>query len=116
MKHPEHELQKACVKWFRLQYPHYADLLFAIPNGGKRNAREAARLKAEGVTPGVPDLFLAVTIYSYSSGLWIEMKVGKNGLTENQRRLKNQLLFQGYRYAVCRSIEEFIETIENYLS
>lgn len=58
MNHPEHELQKSCVKWFRLQYPEYTNLLFAIPNGGKRNAREAARLKAEGVTPGVPDLFL----------------------------------------------------------
>jgi len=32
--------------------------IFAIPNGGKRNRIEAAKLKRQGVKPGVPDIFL----------------------------------------------------------
>lgn len=40
MRHREHELQVASVRWFRLQYPEYAPLLFAVPNGGARDKRE----------------------------------------------------------------------------
>jgi hypothetical protein len=119
MKHPEHELQKACVKWFRLQYPHYEKMLRASANGGKRNAREAARLRESGVTPGDPDLKLSVTRMELTPprpGLYIEMKIGKNTLTPDQKIMLRDLKEQGYSVAVCRSIEEFIETIENYLS
>lgn len=35
-------------------------LLFAIPDGGRRDAVTGAHLKAEGVRAGVPDMFLAV--------------------------------------------------------
>ena len=41
------------------KYPE-AQLLFHVPNGGKRNAAEAAHLKRQGVKAGVPDLFLPV--------------------------------------------------------
>ena len=54
----EHALQCACVHWFRIQYPEYATLIFAVPNGGARNAITGARLKDEGVTAGVADLIL----------------------------------------------------------
>ena len=30
----------------------------AVPNGGRRDRREAARLKASGVRPGVPDILI----------------------------------------------------------
>ena len=33
-RHEESQLQRICVKWFRLQYPELAILLFAVPNGG----------------------------------------------------------------------------------
>ena len=72
--HPESELQRACVRWFRMQYPQH--LLFHIPNGGKRNAREAAIFKAEGVVAGIPDLFLAEARHGHH-GLFIEMKAGR---------------------------------------
>ena len=35
-------------------------LLFAIPDGGRRDAVTGAHLKAEGVRAGGPDMFLAV--------------------------------------------------------
>lgn len=111
----EHDLQVACVRWFRLQYPRYARLLFAIPNGGQRNSIVAAKLKAEGVQAGVPDLFLAVPSGEFH-GLWIEMKNGKAGKVSNkQNDMISMLNEQGYQCEVVRSFNEFEGVIRNYL-
>ena len=55
-RHDESNLQMTCVRWFRLQYPEMAGLLFAVPNGSKRGKVTAAILKAEGALAGVSDL------------------------------------------------------------
>jgi len=111
----EHSLQVACVNWYRGTFPEYAPLLIAIPNGGKRNKGVAAKLKAEGVVSGVPDLFCAVPVED-KHGLFIEMKNGKsNDVTDNQRRIMFALRLQGYRAEVCRSYEEFCKIIQEYL-
>lgn len=59
------------VAWFRKTYPGVK--IFAIPNGGRRSPSEALRLKNEGVSAGVPDLFVP------EWGLWIEMKKETGG-------------------------------------
>lgn len=112
MKHAESKLQAACVKWFRLQYPD--TLIFAIPNGGARSAITGAILKSEGVLAGVPDLFLAESYGPYH-GLFIEMKAGKGRLSESQKIIHAKLESQDYIVRVCRSFEEFKETIERYM-
>lgn len=73
----EHDEQVAFVAWFRLQFPKV--LIFAIPNGaylsgtpGQR-AAQVARLKAEGLMPGVPDLHVP------EWNLWIEFKRQSGG-------------------------------------
>lgn len=117
-KQSESHLQSECVRWFRYQYPEYRVLLFAIPNGGKRNISTAKRLKAEGVVPGVADLFLAVANLvdkELFHGLWIEMKSGKNKQTEFQKDFAYSVIQQGYRYQVCYSFDEFKKCIEKYL-
>lgn len=113
-RHLESNLQKNCVYWFRLQYPQFERLLFSVPNGGKRNAREAAILKAEGTVSGVSDLILLVPSGGYSS-LCIEMKHGKGKQTDNQIAWQKAAEKFGNKYVVCRSIEEFIDTIKSYL-
>lgn len=116
MKHPEHDLQVACVRWFRLQYQELSLCLFAIPNGGtRRNAREGARLKAEGVTAGVADLELIIPSPPYH-GLFIEMKVGRNTQSPAQRAFQERAISKGYRYEVCTSLEQFQTLIREYLS
>ena len=50
MKHLESNIQRAFVRWFRLQYPEYALNLTSVPNGGLRSKTEAAIMKAEGMT------------------------------------------------------------------
>lgn len=114
--HSEHDLQTACVNWFRMQYREYAHLLIAIPNGGQRDVRVARKLKAEGVVAGVPDLFLAVA-RGQSHGLWIEMKNGKAGrVSEHQHYMLDALARQGYKGVVCRTFDEFREIIKSYMN
>lgn len=81
-RHEESQLQRICVKWFRLQYPELAILLFAVPNGGARNKREAGIMKAEGVTAGVADIILLIPSGGYAS-LCMEFKTEKGRATGN---------------------------------
>ena len=111
----EHDLQVACVRWFRIQYDQYAKLLFAIPNGGQRNEIVAAKLKAEGVLSGAPDLFLALP-RGGSHGLWIEMKNGKAGrVSDSQKEMIALLEKEGYACAICHTMDEFAEIIGEYI-
>ena len=121
MKHLEEDLQIKCVNWFNLQHPDM--ILHHSPNGGKRNAREAARFKAMGTLSGFPDLFLAKIKFidlgdgfEFVPGLFIELKSEKGTLTENQKKIHKQLEKEGYHVAVCRTFEEFVRIIENYLA
>jgi hypothetical protein len=115
MKQEESNLQRCCVSWFRLQYPKLSTLLFAVPNGGSRNAIEAARMKGEGVTAGVADLLLLVPGNGFH-GLAIEMKAGKNKQTEKQIAWQQAVEAQGYRYVVCRSFDEFRQAIQTHFA
>lgn len=112
MKEQEHNLQGACVRWFRLQYPQH--IIFAIPNGGQRNVVVAAKMKAEGVTAGVPDLFIPHPTKIYH-GLFIEMKNGKHGrLSESQRQMIGLLMRQGYACVVARDFDDFRDKVDRY--
>lgn len=115
MKHPESQLQQACVKWFRLQYPKYEKLLYAIPNGGARSKITAAILKGEGVVSGIPDLKLAVPRKEYH-GLYIEMKIKGNYPEDNQKEVIALLKQQGYMVEICYTIDEFMKIVNGYLS
>jgi len=115
MKNEESRLQAACVQWFRLQYPVMARLLFAIPNGGSRNPATGAILKREGVIPGVADLMLAIPSQG-EPGLFIEMKTPTGRQSKSQAEFMLCVTEQGYRYRIVRSLDEFIETIKDYMA
>lgn len=114
MKHIESKIQQVAVSWFRLQFPHLALLLFAVPNGGRRNLREAAIMKGEGVTAGVSDLLLLIPNGEYH-GLCIEMKTDKGRQNDNQKIWQKKVEGQEYKYVVCRSFDEFREEVCRYL-
>lgn len=108
----EHDHQCAFVRWFRLAYPK--KLLAAIPNGGMRNKVVAGKLKAEGVIAGMPDILIASQNGGYPA-LFIEMKNGKNTLTDSQITIKEQLESEGYLVKVCYSWMEAKAEVESYL-
>lgn len=115
MNHYESKLQQACVRYFRLAYPEYGYMLFAVPNGGSRNAVEARILKAEGVVAGVADLILLVPRSGYGA-LCIEMKIGKNTQTDNQKLWQHETEKAGNKYVVVRRFDDFRQVIEKYLN
>lgn len=110
----EHDLQVACVNEFRYLNPRFADLLIAIPNGGKRNEIVAAKMKAEGVVAGVPDLFFAHPSGEWH-GLFLEMKNGKAGVvSEHQKRMMTMLTQHGYKCVICRTRDDFFAALKEY--
>jgi len=111
----EHRIQAACVRWWRLQYPRHAHNLFAVPNGGWRGKATAGKLKAEGVVAGVSDLILLLPSGRYH-GLCIEMKTRTGRQAESQKEWQAAIEQDGYRYIICRSLEEFMEQVTIYLN
>jgi hypothetical protein len=113
----EHEEQVALIKWCRLNKVKYPELqyIFAIPNAGKRSLKSGKWLVDEGLLTGVYDLFLPVARGIWH-GLFIEMKFGKNDLTENQKTFNNFVYRQKYYTDVCWSWIEAQKTIEFYLN
>ena len=111
----EHKLQATCVRWFRYQYPQIRHALFAVPNGGSRNKIEAGKLKGEGVLAGVADLILLQNIGTYGA-LCIEMKTPTGVQSKAQKEWQMKITTDGYPYVIIRSLDQFIETINLYLS
>lgn len=90
-------------------------LLHAIPNGGARSAVTGARLKAEGVKKGVPDICLPVPRGGFH-GLYIELKRVKGGrVSDEQRWWLGRLTRYGYLALVCKGWQEAAKAIEDYL-
>lgn len=112
MNNAESRLQQACVRWVRYQYPDV--VVYAIPNGGKRNAVTGAILKAEGVLAGVADLFVARACGAWH-GLYIEMKTERGRQSESQKAFERAVVGEGYQYSLCRSFDDFREVIKTYL-
>ena len=114
MKHIESKLQQNCIRWFRYQFPDFTKMMFAVGNGGYRNSREAAIMKAEGVTAGVADAILLVSRHGFNS-LCIEFKTEKGGQTELQKEWQKHAELNGNKYVICRTVEEFMKEINEYL-
>ena len=99
----EHDEQAALFEWAARLSGRHPELgyLYAIPNGGHRHRATAARLKAEGVKAGYPDIGLDVARQGFH-GLRIELKFGANKGTPDQRRWHTWLRGQGYSVWECR--------------
>lgn len=112
-------LQKACVKWFRYQYPEYRLLFMKINNDLPIYNKDLRiklynRFKEEGLLDGAPDMFLAVGNYLYN-GLFIEFKYGNDRLRKKQVDVIKSLEEGNYRCVIVRSLDEFIEQINEYM-
>ena len=112
----EHSEQVALIEWAMWKRPECPSLamLFHIPNGGKRDPVTAARLKAEGVQAGVPDLCLSCPRQGYHA-LYIEMKVGRNRPSPEQQEWAALLRAEGYRVETCYGWQAAAQVIADYL-
>lgn len=109
----EQEMLFNWAAWAEGQAPELA-LLFHVPNGGKRNAAEAAHLKRQGVRAGVPDLCLPVARGGYH-GLFIELKAEGGRPSAAQKEWLGRLRVQGYKAEICVGWTEAAAVICDYL-
>ncbi len=140
-KNEEGEMQRLLCHWWA-QYSKDKGipecLLFAIPNGsalgyGKEEYQVRHRqirgklMKLEGLRPGCPDLMLAVpkiitawggnpTGLRTTDGLFIELKTEKGIVSDEQKQFIHDLRNQGYKVEVCRSLDDAIKCITEYLT
>lgn len=106
----EHCLQRKIVDWCRgFGRDVIRERFAAIPNGGARDRITGAKLKAEGVRAGMPDL-----IFWRDGGrvLWVEVKNGASGrMSPEQKDLHASMKADGHIVVVVRSLAEAIESV-----
>lgn len=132
----EHHEQALVVKWAVTQLLDYPELdcLFAIPNLGvkfdgdeRRGYALMARMKAQGLRPGMPDLCLPVARGGYNA-LFVEMKriklretktkgvvLEKTHPTPLQVEWHDKLRITGNLVLVCYTAEEAERALLDYL-
>ena len=109
--------QIALFEWAALMQERLPELalLSHYPSGGKRDKVTAARLKAEGVRAGIPDLWLPCARLGYH-GLYIELKVPGGRVSDKQQWWIDALREQGYRVTVCWQWLDAAAELEQYLT
>lgn len=104
----EHQEQVNYVKWFRRTYTGV--LIFAIPNGGMRDPIIGFQMKAEGVTPDVPDLFCP------KFKLFVEMKRVGGSRPAGQKLMGEYLVKCGYGHFFAMGADDAMRKTLEYLA
>lgn len=113
----ESQIQQSCFRWFQLQHKGLWEdgVLFHIANEGIRLGGQGRRAKREGIVRGVADICLAVPRHGYGA-LYIEMKRPGCYQSPEQKTWAQNITKHGYKYVVCKSLDEFIMTVNRYLA
>ncbi|GGD30983.1 VRR-NUC domain-containing protein [Aureimonas glaciei] len=105
----EDAIHAGIVQYIRLCHPDC--LVWHTPNGGRRDKREAAKLKWLGVLPGVPDLIIMRPM-----GLvyFMEVKGPKGVLSADQNAFRNHCERHAVPWALVHSIDEAREALKRW--
>ncbi len=103
----EERLQTQVVEYLKYALPK--DSFFHhSPNEGRRHINFMVKLKKMGFKAGFPDIVIWV---KGKPTLFIELKVGKNKLTQNQIDVRDTLLSLGHKYCVAYNLID----VDNFL-
>jgi len=95
--------------------PMVRDLIFHVPNEGRRSLMLGNKLKRMGVRKGVSDYFLPLPVPGYH-GLWIELKRVKGSkTTDEQLSWLKKMHDLGYMSCICYGAEHAFDTIKKYI-
>ena len=109
-----HRNQREKYLRHKTEITRYLNDLRRVPARTKEE-KVGKKLKDEGVVPGVSDLLLLYPSGKYHA-LCVEMKTPKGRQSEVQKAWQRAVERAGYKYALCRSLADFITTIEKYLA
>lgn len=109
MNYEEHQLQKSICQLLDIALPD-TYRYFAVPNGGWRNPKEAARLKAEGVKAGVPDICIV------SQDGWVafvEVKRPRNSsLSDPQKEWRDFCTQNFIPWGIAKSLDDVLDLLK----
>jgi hypothetical protein len=109
LKTEEHDAQASLFKEHIPGRLVVGAVAFAIPNGGHRAKREAIKIREEGGTAGVPDIFAI----HRGQVFFLEMKKAKGGrVSKDQRVMMARLVGAGAICAVAKGLEQAISQLE----
>lgn len=120
----EHDEQSYVFHWVRVFEGKHVKLrtVFATPNGGHRLPTAARKIKAEGARAGVWDILVCCPKYDNDGnvlfhGMFIEMKVGRNKLTDSQIIFRDNILAVSdkYKFITCYNWLDAVREISSYL-
>lgn len=109
----EDNLQNAVMTYFKLNYPDA--FVIHVPNEGKRSPFERYKFKYLGGVSGVPDI-LCFSKNANKCGLAIELKVGYNKPTENQKSCLKRLKMQNWEVSWFNNYADTCNFIDKYFS
>ena len=94
--------------WSKIELRKDRPIIFAIPNGGQRDAREGANLKVQGVLAGIPDLGI---ILPNGQCLWVEMKASDGRLSKSQVGVHDHMSELAHMIVTAYSAEEALNKL-----
>lgn len=106
----EHKLQVSLIGY--LAIAGRKDLhWFAVPNQSNRHIANAAKMKAEGVRAGTPDLCFML---DGGKVAWLEMKTEKGRLSPAQQWFRDTAQRLGHHWGLARSLDEAIVLLREW--
>ena len=105
----ESHLQQMCVRWYDMQFRGAELRLFSIPNEGKRNPVNGAKMKAMGRRKGAPDMIFLMT----GTCAFIEFKTDKGRQSPEQKQFQEVIAEHQMQYHIIRNFDEFKNLIVN---
>ncbi len=137
----EDKLQTMCIERFDMAYPELSKMLIHVPNQRKCKVRISAKgkpysperilLARMGQRDGVSDLILLIK-NSKHGNLCIEVKLRKGDIyrIDNKNKMVDRTTYQskeqhewelnamtyGNKYVICRSVDEFMKEVNEYLN
>lgn len=104
----EEQLQVSIIAHLRLR-AHPDCIFYAIPNGEHRSKRTGARLKAQGVLAGAPDLAF---ILPDGSPAFMELKATSGRLSPAQKAFEDKCAKLGVAHVVISDIDTALRVLE----
>jgi len=87
-----------------------------VPNGGNRDAKTGAKMKKQGVKPGVPDVLIFDDPCNNSNGIAIELKRSNGRLLdvrESQKEWLKALEWRNWQTKIAFGADEAINFLKN---
>lgn len=116
----EFQIQIALIARLRLQARRDC-IYYHVPNGGWRDRREAAKLKAMGVLPGVADLvfiwpgtMVTPRIMVTPRVLFLELKARGRNLTVEQLHFRERARLAGADFETADTIDDAVGILKSY--